>query len=359
MTGSSTTLRAAIRISKTRPLFGCSTGRSLQIRRRATTWHWAFSHFNSPEFTIDQLAGAVHKWTQTLAGKEVAFSTVRRDVEVFVHTYVPTRSARGAVVEDSIGCPLVELGLLEASSDAKSFGFRRGSQDDLPDGILIYATLRYWDGVEGSPSSLSVSDLARQPGTPGRLFKIDESSLISRYEQAEELTDGYLTYNETAGLRQLLPGYQAPQAEPPRLPGIGLSESSSGRESLMKDGTPLHQIVTVNARFSRSVSLVRDFESPDALNGYILTPIGRDVLGRLQSALRGDSATRAWSLTGAYGSGKSAFALCVAQLLGRRAEDLRAGQGLPEEAGRETLGRPVRSRRPMSPTDRSGSSQCS
>jgi len=171
--------------------------------RRATTWHWTISHFNSPEFTIDQMAGAVHKWTQTLPGKEVAYSSVRRDVEVFVHTYVPTRSARGAMVEDSIGCPLVELGLLEASSDAKSFGFRRGPQDDLPDGILIYATLLYWNSLEGAPGSLSVSDLARQPGTPGRLFKIDESSLINRYEQAESLTDGYLTYNETAGLKQL------------------------------------------------------------------------------------------------------------------------------------------------------------
>ena len=171
--------------------------------RRATTGYWTFSYFNSPEFTIDQLAGAVHKWTQSVSAKEVAFSSVRRDVEVFVHTYVPTRTARGAMVEDSIGCPLVELGLLEASSDAKSFSFRRGAQDDLPDGVLIYATLLYWDGLEGSPGTLSISDLARQPGSPGRLFKIDESSLINRLEQAEMLTDRYLTYNETAGLKQL------------------------------------------------------------------------------------------------------------------------------------------------------------
>ena len=83
----------------------------------------------------------------------------------------------------------------------------------------------------------------------------------------------------------------------------------------MTDGTPLHQIVAVNARFSRSVSLTRDFEIGNAMDGYIFTPIGRNLLGRLQSALRGTSMTRAWSITGAYGSGKSAFALCVAQLL--------------------------------------------
>jgi hypothetical protein len=83
----------------------------------------------------------------------------------------------------------------------------------------------------------------------------------------------------------------------------------------MSDALPLHSVVNVNSRFARSVSLVRDFESSSALDGYVLTPVGRDVLGRLDGALRAESTTRAWSLTGPYGSGKSAFALFVSQLL--------------------------------------------
>ena len=78
---------------------------------------------------------------------------------------------------------------------------------------------------------------------------------------------------------------------------------------------PLDHIVSVKSRFTRSMSLVRDFESPGALEGYILTPVGRDVLHRLLAALGGASSTRAWSLTGPYGTGKSSFALFVAQLL--------------------------------------------
>jgi hypothetical protein len=97
----------------------------------------------------------------------------------------------------------------------------------------------------------------------------------------------------------------------------------------MSDVFPLYQLVGVNSRFARSISLVRDFESPDALEGYILTPVGRDVLNRIQAALRGESGTRAWSLTGPYGSGKSAFALFVAQLL--------AGEQKPREKAREFL----------------------
>lgn len=83
----------------------------------------------------------------------------------------------------------------------------------------------------------------------------------------------------------------------------------------MSDSPTLDKLVIVSPRFARSVSLVRDAHRRDAIEGYILTPTGRDVLRRLTDALRGDSSARAWSLTGPYGSGKSAFALFAAQLL--------------------------------------------
>ena len=114
----------------------------------------------------------------------------------------------------------------------------------------------------------------------------------------------------------------------------------------MKDGTPLHQIVTVNARFSRSVSLTRDFEIGNALDGYILTPIGRDLLGRLQSALHGTSMTRAWSITGAYGSGKSAFALCVAHLLAGEPKSREFARDYLKKNDAKLWSAPVRSAEP-------------
>lgn len=83
----------------------------------------------------------------------------------------------------------------------------------------------------------------------------------------------------------------------------------------MSDSPTLEKLIAVSPRFARSVSLVRDAHRTDALHGYILTPIGRTILRRLSDALRGDSPTRAWSITGPYGSGKSAFALFTAQLL--------------------------------------------
>ncbi len=83
----------------------------------------------------------------------------------------------------------------------------------------------------------------------------------------------------------------------------------------MTDSPTLSSMIVVNSRFARSVSITRDETRSDALEGYILTPNGRDILRRLATSLRGESSTRAWSLTGPYGSGKSSLALMAAQVL--------------------------------------------
>ena len=57
----------------------------------------------------------------------------------------------------------------------------------------------------------------------------------------------------------------------------------------MIDSSTLDSLAVVSPRFVRSVSLVRDAHRSDALDGYILTPVGRDVLRRLADALRGDA----------------------------------------------------------------------
>jgi hypothetical protein len=81
-------------------------------------------------------------------------------------------------------------------------------------------------------------------------------------------------------------------------------------------GKKLCDVVAVKSRYCRSVSLLRDWCREDALEGYILTPSGRGILRRISSALASDVTVRAWSITGPYGSGKSAFALFAAKLLG-------------------------------------------
>src|SRR5215831_5949292 len=65
-------------------------------------------------------------------------------------------------------------------------------------------------------------------------------------------------------------------------------------------------------RFLRSTELARDFSDPNGLDGYCLTDFGRSCLKRIAPGLQPDSSLRAWRLTGDFGSGKSSFALFLA-----------------------------------------------
>ena len=73
-------------------------------------------------------------------------------------------------------------------------------------------------------------------------------------------------------------------------------------------------VVSVESRFGRSVNLERDFYDHVSLQGYVLTTTARSALCRFLEASTDNTAMRAWTLTGAYGSGKSTFALFLAKL---------------------------------------------
>lgn len=86
----------------------------------------------------------------------------------------------------------------------------------------------------------------------------------------------------------------------------------------MKSSTnqpPLSDFIQVGSRFLRSVNLEKDYAVGQRNGDYIVTPNARQVLTRVAEGLRNNSPYRAWTLTGPYGVGKSAFAVYLTRLL--------------------------------------------
>ena len=73
------------------------------------------------------------------------------------------------------------------------------------------------------------------------------------------------------------------------------------------NNVPLSDLFHITNRFQRSVHLERDFYTENGLDGYIVTVKARETLTRLMTARENGATSKAWSLTGPYGSGKSAF----------------------------------------------------
>lgn len=77
----------------------------------------------------------------------------------------------------------------------------------------------------------------------------------------------------------------------------------------------LASIVTVRQSGVRSINIENDLLSAPVTDGYVLTDQARQVLERMVSRMNGGFTTRAWTLTGPYGSGKSYFSLYLMNLL--------------------------------------------
>jgi len=170
---------------------------------RATTWYWTFGHVHEPEFTKEALISALNDWIQTQRLKPVSRGTLERDVDCFLRTYVRSRSGSGVILEDSLDCPLVELGLILPSPDHSAFAFVRGDHPTLSDAVVVHSVCEFASRQARSREALPLADLAHRPGSPGRVFKLDEDTLATRLDRLDKLTGGAMVYDETAGLRQL------------------------------------------------------------------------------------------------------------------------------------------------------------
>lgn len=82
-----------------------------------------------------------------------------------------------------------------------------------------------------------------------------------------------------------------------------------------RESIPLEEFVSVADRFHRSVHLERDWRAGTPLDDYVVTPTGRRLARDILCELEEQRGTRAWSITGPYGSGKSAFALFLMDVL--------------------------------------------
>src|SRR3954471_6299764 len=94
-----------------------------------------------------------------------------------------------------------------------------------------------------------------------------------------------------------------------------------------------HEAVTVRGRFYRSVQIAKDWKNPQSVQEYLLTPTARDLATQMLAGLQTPGGNRAWSITGPYGTGKSAFALFLTDLLAQAAPDHPQSYPLRQKAG--------------------------
>lgn len=175
----------------------------LASRPQKTTWYWVFNQFAATTFERETLVGGLLKLSRERGWTRVAETTIKADVACFIRTCAAQVSATQANIDDALESPLAELGLIKSIGRRDGFRLVRGAKSTLGDGVFLFALLDFW-AEYGSASTMSFETLAHAPGSPGRVFLLDEDELASRLVRLDELTQGALRWSETAGLKQLV-----------------------------------------------------------------------------------------------------------------------------------------------------------
>jgi hypothetical protein len=200
----------------------------LKQEHRATTWHYVFNSFPSAEFTRGNLTQFVLDEARRADAGGLRENSIRRDVEVFLRSYVGSSDVRGSGLgEDAFDCPLSELGLIEARQGSDLYQLQRNPKPTLADHAFLYALCDFWKGISQAQQTLAFSEIAYRKGSPGTVFRLDENSIADRLEQLDALTKGKLVYTETAGLRQV---YKHADMNPKELLEEHFAKAGEGRE---------------------------------------------------------------------------------------------------------------------------------
>lgn len=166
----------------------------------ATTFYYAFNLLNQVVFSREDLARAMAAIVEARATARATAGTLKRDVEVFVRSYAPRHSDAGEEAAEPL---LVELGLLREQRSTGQLEFVRGPKPSLENSIFALVLKKFWERHHALSPTLSVEQVQYDPGSPGRVFKLDEDSLVARLMSIGDATGGKMVWTDTAGLRQV------------------------------------------------------------------------------------------------------------------------------------------------------------
>src|SRR6266436_7460481 len=125
---------------------------STNVQEPLFAWHYLLNFWHRPDFTRGEALAAFTQEAERL-GKKLSAVTLEHHFTTFLHSYVPTRSKKGEVLEDNLDCPLVELELLQnmgerpaADSSRREpiYAFRAEEKPEISPGLFIYCLDDFW-----------------------------------------------------------------------------------------------------------------------------------------------------------------------------------------------------------------------
>lgn len=166
-------------------------------------WWIALNEFPGVEFSADELHDFVVDFTNGIGEwDDVQPSSIRKDVDCFIRMYTAASNQARITGDDAVDCPFRELGILRQASQRRRFRFVHGEKPGLPPHIALYAALDFVARTEHHATTVTLSRLVSEPGSPGRAFRISEPTYADLLGSAAESVPGVALIT-TNGVTQL------------------------------------------------------------------------------------------------------------------------------------------------------------
>ena len=166
-----------------------------------TTWFYLFNYHPSIIVNREQVANELLQIGKFSKWKGISPNTIKRDVDCFIRTYLVSHK-KGEITEDSIECPLAELGLLQQTYTKNEFELHKGPKSSLSQDIFEFALNDYWS--KQNNQIITFEKLMYDYGSPGKVFQLDEKSLEEYLDNMGQSANKIFQFDKGAGgLRQI------------------------------------------------------------------------------------------------------------------------------------------------------------
>lgn len=236
---------------------------------RAPTWWVVFNRLSGLRFQEGDVIAGVLEVVEESGWRAVPVGTIRRDVDCLARMYANRPKVRDTV-EDVLDSPFRSLGLIQAvPAERRTYEFVIGPKGDLPDEVVGFAALDML-ATTRSARTVAVAELARVPGSPGRVFKLTQQGVAEALERLATKIDG-LSLVDQAGLLQLI------VRDDPRELGVALLD----RYYLRCTGRSFHLVRSEQQRPGQQLTL-HGVDSDELADVERRIANSNDVLERLQ-----------------------------------------------------------------------------
>jgi hypothetical protein len=174
-------------------------------------WNYLLNYWHHPEISRTEVLEIFEKKAEQL-GRKLSPVTLEQHFDVFLHTYVPTRSRKGEIQEDNLDCPLVELQLIVKTGERTVddtgkretiYAFRWEDKPEITPELFAYCLNEYWRMKFPHEEEISFRDVAFMPGSPGQIFKIPEWDVRRRLDDFNKDSKATFSYVESAALPRI------------------------------------------------------------------------------------------------------------------------------------------------------------